>query len=120
MSRLILSDFKLLDDWAAELKRMWKGDVYSILHVGSSAKSDTDKPWRDVDVRIVVSDMEHDLIAAHIDVLRLNFLLSLWGRQVTGLPIDCQLQTLTESSTEHRDKWRNSLGLRAQITGATQ
>jgi len=39
-------------------------------------------------------------LAATVDLRHLALTLSLWGQRVTGLPIDCQMQTLTESSAE--------------------
>ncbi|HXH59090.1 hypothetical protein [Iamia sp.] len=47
-----------------------------------------------VDVRIPIDDEAFEVIP--MDVLDLNMLLSRWGQQVTGLPIDCQAQRLSE------------------------
>lgn len=53
--------------------------------------------WRDVDIRIIVDDAP-GWFGPFLRDRRGNFLLSLWGEQATGLPIDCQFQTTHEAN----------------------
>lgn len=84
-------------------------------HVGSSA---TSKNWRDVDVRLILDDDRfHALFpgfktANHIDAwwALLCAALSELGRQRTGLPIDFQIQSMTEAN-EHYTGVRHPLFL---------
>jgi len=50
--------------------------------------------YRDVDVRVPLDDEAYEAIP--LEVLDLNMLLSQWGQRVSGLPIDCQVQRLSE------------------------
>ena len=75
-------------------------------HVGSSA---TSKTWRDVDVRLILDDDRfHALFpgfaaANHIDAWwsLLCAALSELGRARTGLPIDFQIQSMTEANEKY-------------------
>lgn len=75
-------------------------------HVGSSA---TSKTWRDVDVRLILDDDRfHALFpgfaaANHIDAFwsLLCAALSELGRVRTGLPIDFQIQSMTEANAKY-------------------
>lgn len=75
-------------------------------HVGSSA---TSKNWRDVDVRLILDDDRfHALFpgfaaANHIDAWwsLLCAALSELGRARTGLPIDFQIQSMTEANEKY-------------------
>ena len=70
-------------------------------------------PLSDVDVRLILSDKKYDRLfgkqsAAFRTVLDLAF--SAWLAQQTGLPIDFQIQRMTEANANHAGKQRNSLG----------
>jgi hypothetical protein len=75
-------------------------------HVGSSA---TSKTWRDVDVRLILDDDQfHALFpgfaaANHIDAFwsLICAALSELGRARTGLPIDFQIQSMTEANAKY-------------------
>lgn len=103
---LLLSDFHLLEAWARELRLMFPSHVP--YQVGSSL---TTKQYRDVDVRLIVTDAEWIDLAAVLDIRRLNLTVTLWGQRVTGLPIDFQLQSMTDADVPEHGK-RNALGLR--------
>lgn len=75
--------------------------------------------WRDVDVRLMMSDeefarlfpdagdhWEHDPLW-----LLLTVAISTWLRQVTGLPVDFQFQPQTLANAQHKGL-RHALGLR--------
>lgn len=97
----------LLNAWGRELGRAFPTAI-GVLHVGSSFGREVG--WRDVDVRVVLSDEDYDRLYRVIDPELLNVALSLWGERTTGLPIDCQVQPMSESR-EHDGKPRN--GIRA-------
>lgn len=93
---LLLSDLTLLEAWSDDLRSTFP-DLFGVYLVGSSL---TTTAHRDVDVRCVMHDDVHAALAETVDLPRLHLALSLWGQRVTGLPIDCQTQTLTESGSE--------------------
>lgn len=74
-------------------------------HVGSSVK---DKTWRDVDVRVMLADEVYERLGLgdpkqpHANARWCAFALafSALGKQMTGLPIDFQIQQLTAANTE--------------------
>ncbi len=80
----------LLDEWGDQLSEAFGETAYL---VGSVARADDH--YRDVDVRMI-GDWQADY--DHTQRTRaLNLAVTLWGRQVTGLPIDFQFQ--------HREVW---------------
>ncbi len=79
-----------LDLWCDQLRAMFGAPPYL---VGSSLYR---RDWRDVDIRILVSDKRAKQLRRIMRLLDLNMLLSQWGRQQTGLPIDCQIQSRSE------------------------
>lgn len=73
-------------------------------------------PLSDVDVRLILSDKKYDRLfgkqsAAFRTILDLAF--SAWLSQQTGLPVDFQIQRMTEANTNHAGKGRNPLGDRS-------
>lgn len=104
------AEVRLLDDWGNALRQTFPNAV-GIMHVGSSM---TRPDYRDIDVRVILHDADHKALGQGINYRRLNLMLTLWGRRVTGLPIDCQVQSMKLAnslypSSEHP---RNPLGLR--------
>ena len=97
----------LLNAWGRELGRAFPTAI-GVLHVGSSFGREVG--WRDVDVRVVLSDEDYDRLYRVIDPELLTVARSLWGERTPGLPIDCQVQPMSESR-EHDGKPRN--GIRA-------
>lgn len=83
--------------------------------VGSAARS---KQWRDVDVRLMLPDEEFDeLFPGHIKPDRVNAkwalicaAISELGRLRTGLPIDFQIQRMSDANDRY-DGIRQALGL---------
>lgn len=96
-THLDVDEVRALDHWCHLLRRMFPTTV-GILHVGSSIVR---PDYRDVDIRIVLDDDEYTALVPLVNRLDLHMLLSQWGRQMTGLRIDCQLQSVTESSEQH-------------------
>ena len=78
----------------------------------------TERPdWRDVDLRVIMPDDEFDhLFVSGKD----DFPGGLWGllclsvgqylSDMTGLPIDFQIQRMTEANEKFRGKERNPMG----------
>lgn len=97
---------RLIEDWGRTLRRMFHGVMP--YQVGSSTQHGG---YRDVDVRIIMADDAHARLAAIVAIPRLNVTLSLWGQQVTGLPIDCQVQQMTAANEQYHAHRRNPLGL---------
>lgn len=89
---LDVPEVRILDHWCEALRLSFQREVYL---VGSVLQG---PDHRDVDVRIMLTDEEMASLPMH--VLDLNMMLSRWGQQATGLPIDCQVQTLAEFTTE--------------------
>jgi len=91
-------------------------------HVGSSLTAKKGEPWRDVDVRLILDDDEFDRMFPGIDdpgrvVLhyRHQALAVVWsefGSNMTGLPIDFQIQQMTYANTNAECEGpRSPLGL---------
>jgi len=94
-----------LEHFATSVDIMFPENI-GIIHVGSSIERAN---YRDVDVRVVMGNKNLRRLATAVNLLDLNMLLSGWGRTVTGLPIDCQVQSLSESATHE--------GTREGLTG---
>lgn len=88
----------------------WIRDAFghTAYHVGSSMHG---KTWRDVDVRLILPDDEFDALfpgyrfGNQTDAKwgLLCAALSTLGQQQTGLPIDFQIQSMTEANTRFGD-----------------
>lgn len=81
--------------------------------VGSSLKT---KDWRDVDVRLILPDDEYDTMFGK---QRLNYVdpkfaaitlaFAALGKQMTGLPIDFQIQRQSYANKVYGNEWRSAL-----------
>ena len=84
--------------------------------VGSSLRT---RDYRDVDVRLILADDEYDRLFRDRDGNGwLNALwslqcvsISLWLSQQTGLPVDFQIQRMTQANERHPSGKRNALGI---------
>lgn len=97
---LTLTDLARLRSWSRDLKAAFREMPYQ---VGSSL---TRADFRDVDVRLCV----HSLDGLPVDALVFNLAFSEWGRAVTGLQIDFQVQPFEEFH-RHDGQLRVPLGL---------
>lgn len=106
-SALSPSETFILRQWGETLRRAFGATAY---HVGSSfgVGRAAEFPYRDVDVRIMLDD-DDPLLADPNRWVAINVALSCWGRQVTGLPIDCQLQATSVGNSEKHVGPRNPL-----------
>lgn len=98
-------DIFLLDQWGRQLHEAFGATPYL---VGSVEHGKLD--YRDVDVRML-----DPLKLGNRPLARrtLNVAVSLWGRHVTGLPIDFQFQTESEFH-DYDGEGRNPLGTRSR------
>jgi len=108
-SYLQLTDFEILEEWCQKLRVVAGGNVPYL--VGSVNRT---PDFRDVDLRIILPDRLYDrYFRADPDRVRLvNRALSIWGTRETGLPIDCQVQRMTEANEQFPGEYRNPMGLR--------
>ena len=102
----------LLDEFGSQV---WHAFGHPPYHVGSSLCG---KQWRDVDVRLILSDEEYaalglgDPTQTHRNGKWVSLCLaySELGKALTGLPIDFQIQQRTHANAEY-DGPRSALGL---------
>lgn len=69
----------------------------------------------DVDLRLILADEEYDALFAGTPAgfaTLLDMALSAYVREITGLPIDFQVQRMTEVNERHGGLQRNPLGRR--------
>lgn len=85
---------------------------HTAYHVGSSLKT---KEWRDVDVRLLLPDDEFAALFGPIEgyvnpkLAAITLAFSALGTQMTGLPIDFQIQTLSHANEQYGGRWRSAL-----------
>jgi hypothetical protein len=101
-SKLTPQQVQLLRDWGDRLRDMFRGEVP--YHVGSSVDGDT---WRDVDVRVILDNDTFGVLEEIVDIGRLDLALTVWGERATGLPIDCQVQSVHAAEAIPEDRPRN-------------
>lgn len=106
----------MLNSWGADLYRAFGQTAYM---VGSATQG---KSWRDVDVRMILDDDDYDRLCGpkvNPDFTNARWAalvtsISLWGKAVTGLPIDFQFQRRDKVMQEDWDKPRVPLGIFVQ------
>ena len=106
MSKLTPVGHILLDDFGYHLHAMFGDYAY---HVGSSVKG---SDWNDVDVRYLMDDDEYaaegygDPENPHLSQkwVSVCLALSLFGRTLTGLPIDFQVQQRSYANAHFSQK----------------
>lgn len=101
-------DIFLLDQWGRQLQEAFTETPYL---VGSVARAE--EGWRDVDVRMLIPMVFRTRKPKVLALRTMNVALSLWGRQVTGLPIDFQIQE-PEEFHRYDGEIRNPLGPRSK------
>jgi hypothetical protein len=83
--------------------------THSVYHVGSSLTR-KEETWRDVDIRLMLTEEQWDKLGlldpkqSHYDPKwrSLCIVFSHYGRHLTGLPIDFQIQRITEANEEFK------------------
>lgn len=111
---LLLSELGKLDMWGRELKYILHTDIeqYGVFLVGSALKR---KDYRDVDIRHIISNDSFLKMFSSIDIGYFNQMVSLWGQQVTGLPIDYQVQSI-DSEDNKVPGYKHPIGINKEIT----
>lgn len=94
------------------------GDAFGDLpfHVGSSVDG---KQWRDVDVRLILDDDQYAAMGLGEPNTPYNnpkwcalcLAFSALGQQMTGLPIDFQIQQQSRANAEYGDRCRATIGI---------
>lgn len=103
----------LLHEFGSQVWAVFGGPPF---HVGSSLHAKSG--WRDVDVRMILSDEDWDAMGLGVPErchrnekwVALCLAFSALGKQMTGLPIDFQLQRQSEANEEFKDP-RSALGM---------
>ena len=106
-THLLQSDLAELNAWCLRLRTMFIHETPYL--VGSALSSPN---WRDVDIRIMLPDETYDGLAKTVTPALLNLSVSLWGQKATGLPIDFQIQRVSDANAEHSGR-RNAMGMKA-------
>ena len=81
-------------------------------HVGSSLKT---KDWRDVDVRLILPDDEFEALFGKVanycnpKLAAVTLAFCALGKEMTGLPIDFQIQSQTHANEKYGGGWRSAL-----------
>lgn len=109
---LTTAQLRELDD-ACVLIRLAYGTPYLVGSAGIGGHKD----WRDVDVRLILSDGPFDLLCPTVARWELlSIAIGDYLRRRTGLPIDFQIQRQTEANAKH-SKPRNPLGVGRVLAG---
>lgn len=84
--------------------------THDVYHVGSSM-GENKKDWRDVDIRVMLDDDAWEKLFGDLEPANchrskkwemLCIVFSHYGRHLTGLPIDFQIQRTKEANEEYR------------------
>lgn len=113
---LLVTQINALDTWGRELKNIFpvKVHAFGAYIVGSAMQH---KDWRDVDIRHIIDDKDFKRLEKAIDIGYFNHVISLWGQQVTGLPIDYQVQAISSEENKNGKGYRHPIGLRDGYVG---
>lgn len=90
----------------------------NVYHVGSSYPG-SGKAFRDVDVRVILSDEEYEAMGLgeperphhNAKWVALTLAFSALGKQMTGLPIDFQIQQQSHANASNNGAPRSALGV---------
>lgn len=104
---LTTAELHSLDAACAPIRRAFGHPPYLV----GTAGTGTAERYRDVDVRLILADDEFDALCpalARWELLSLS--IGAYLRERTGLPVDFQVQRMTEANEKH-DHPRNPLGM---------
>lgn len=102
-----------LDEFGSQV---WAAFGHPPYLVGSALEK---KQWRDVDVRLILSDDEYERLGlgapndAHRNEKWVSLVLaySALGKAMTGLPIDFQIQQQSDANARYGGRPRSALGI---------
>jgi hypothetical protein len=101
-----------LDLACHHIARVFKDIGYGPYLVGS-VQERAAGPGSDVDVRLILIDEHYDALMAGTPpgfATLLDFAISAYLRELTALPVDFQVQRMTEANANHTGGSRNPLG----------
>ena len=109
-SFLSTAEFARLNDACIPVTAAFDSPPYL---VGSATES---PDYRDVDLRVILTDEDFDRWFGDRVLLWSLVCLTIghYLRDVTGLPIDFQIQRMTEANTKHPTTHRNPMGMTAR------
>jgi hypothetical protein len=109
-SFLTTAQFALLNDACIPVNEAFDSPPYL---VGSATQ---DAEFRDVDLRLILTDEDFDYWFAGRVMLWSLVCRTITEHlaRVTGLPIDFQIQRMTEANTKHPTTWRHPMGMRSR------
>jgi len=111
MSALSPRQMFLLDEACKPIVNAFGRHLYL---VGTSAALERIK-YRDVDIRLILSDNDYDALNAAASkeaIILLGFTIGEYLASRTSLPIDFQIQRQSEANKKHGGKIRNPIGVR--------
>lgn len=114
MSTLSPRQMYLLDIACAAMRE--SEAVMGVYLVGTAQRPRTDRAPRDVDVRMILRDKAYDRLSKALGPEGIAFMGLAYGQylaSLTGLPIDFQVQRMTEANHHHAGHPRNPLGTRS-------
>lgn len=109
-SYLTTAQFAILNDACIPVVEAFGEPPYL---VGSATES---PDFRDVDLRLILADEDFDhWFRGRVMLWSLVcFAIGRHLADVTGLPIDFQIQRMTEANENHPTSWRNPMGMRSR------
>jgi len=112
VSYLTTADFACLNDACITIRDAFHGEHVSGIYLVGSCGERAD--FRDVDVRVILGDDAFDRFFAGGVLFWGLFCLGVTEhlRKITGLPIDFQVQRMTEANEKYGGRPRNALGHR--------
>lgn len=109
-SHLTTAQFAILNDACIPVCEAFESPPYLVGSVTERAD------YRDIDLRIILEDEEFDRLFAGRVLLWSMICVSVgqYLANATGLPIDFQIQRMTEANEKHPTTHRNPMGMRAR------
>jgi hypothetical protein len=105
-----------LDLACHHIAETFKDCTYGGPYLVGSVQERTAGAGSDVDIRLILIDEHYDALMAGTPpgyATLLDFALGAYLRELTGLPIDFQVQRMTEANERHAGRQRNPLGGRS-------
>lgn len=102
---------EMLNGWGYQVWLMFDAMPYQ---VGSSLEARLgmiDREPRDVDIRVLLDEERWADLGDPTFLRYLHVAVSLWGRQITGLPIDFQVQCAKAANEEFGGRPRAAIGI---------
>lgn len=109
-SYLSTAEFALLNDACIPITEAFDSPPYLVGSVAERAD------YRDVDLRVILADEDFDhWFCGRVMLWSLVCrAISHYLRNATGLPIDFQIQRMTEANANHSTTHRNPMGMRSR------